>query len=185
MVMTVIIKLAWRKSGCLASFENRRGLPYNQASKEDYKHDFRRLCQHLFSNLGRRSIIMEKSEKIKKGEELMRKMGGDSYLKGREERTRLFPDMNEFVMGTIYGDIWQRPALDLRSRSLCMLAIALGMPEAPQNLRLHIQGALANGLTKEEILEVAMHVGLYVGYPKVVTSMNTVVEVFKEVGLFS
>ena len=59
------------------------------------------------------------------------------------------------------------------------------MPEAQQNLRLHIRGALENGLTKEEILEVIMHVGLYVGYPEVVTSMNTVVEVFKEVGLFS
>ena len=128
---------------------------------------------------------MEKSEKIKKGEELMRKMAGDAYVKSREERTRLFPDMNEFIMGTVYGDIWQRPALDKRSRSLCMVAVAIGMPEAQQNLRLHIRGALENGLTKEEILEVIMHVGLYVGYPKVVTSMNTVVEVFKEAGLFS
>jgi len=128
---------------------------------------------------------MEKSEKIKRGEELMRKMAGDAYVKSREERVRLFPDMNEFIMGTVYGEIWQRPALDKRSRSLCMVAVAIGMPEAPQNLRLHIRGALENGLTKEEILEVIMHVGLYVGYPKVVASMNTVIEVFKEVGLFS
>ena len=128
---------------------------------------------------------MEKSEQIKRGEELMRKMAGDAYLKGREERTKLFPDMNEFIMGTVYGEIWQRPALDKRSRSVCMVAVAIGMPEAPQNLRLHIRGALENGLTKEEILEIIMHVGLYVGYPKAVASMNIVVEVFKEVGLFS
>lgn len=128
---------------------------------------------------------MEQSEKIKRGEELMRKMAGDAYVKSREERARLFPDMNEFIMGTVYGEIWQRPALDMRSRSLCMVSVAIGMPEAQQNLRLHIRGALENGISKEEILEVIMHVGLYVGYPKVVASMNTVIEVFKEVGLFS
>ncbi len=127
----------------------------------------------------------EKSERIKSGEALMRRMAGDAYVKSREERARLFPDMNEFIMGTVYGEIWQRPALDLRSRSLCMISVAIGMPEAQQNLRLHIRGGLENGLTKEEILEVIMHVGLYVGYPKVVASMNTVIEVFRDVGLFS
>ena len=66
-----------------------------------------------------------------------------------------------------------------------MATIAIGMPEAQENLSPHIREALENGLTKEEILEVIMHVGIYVGYPKVVTSMNTVVEAFKEVGLFS
>jgi alkylhydroperoxidase/carboxymuconolactone decarboxylase family protein YurZ len=66
-----------------------------------------------------------------------------------------------------------------------MVAVAIGIPEAQQNLRLYIRGALENGLTKGEILEAIMHVGLYVGYLKVVTPMNTVVEVFKEVGLFS
>ena len=61
---------------------------------------------------------MEKSDKIKMGEELMRKTAGDSYLESREERTRLFPDMNDFIMGTVYGEIGQQPALDKRSRSL-------------------------------------------------------------------
>ena len=96
---------------------------------------------------------MEKSEKIARGEELLRRMGGDAHMKGREERARLFPDMNELILGTVYGEIWHRPALDKRSRSLCMVAIALGMPENQQNLRLHIRGALTNGLSKEEILK--------------------------------
>ena len=126
---------------------------------------------------------MEKSEKMARGEELMRQMGGDAHMKGREERARLFPDMNELILGTVYGEIWNRPALDKRSRSLCMVAIALGMPEAQQNLRLHIRGALANGLSKEEILEVVLHVAFYAGFPRVVASLGTVFDVFKEAGL--
>ncbi|MFC1977222.1 carboxymuconolactone decarboxylase family protein [Chloroflexota bacterium] len=69
--------------------------------------------------------------------------------------------MNDFIMGTVYGEIWQRPALDKRSRSLCMVAVAIGMPEAQQNLRLHIRGALESGLTREEILEVIMNIYFY------------------------
>lgn len=126
---------------------------------------------------------MEKSEKMARGEELMRRMAGDAYIKSREERAKLFPDMNELILGTVYGEIWNRPALDKRSRSLCMVAVALGMPEAQQNLRLHIRGALANGLSKEEILEVVLHVAFYAGFPRVVASLGTVFDVFKEAGL--
>lgn len=126
---------------------------------------------------------MEKSEKMARGEELMRQMAGDAYIKSREERAKLFPDMNEIILGTVYGEIWNRPALDKRSRSLCMVAVALGMPEAQQNLRLHIRGALANGLSKEEILEVVLHVAFYAGFPRVVASLGTVFDVFKEAGL--
>ena len=126
---------------------------------------------------------MEKSEKMARGEELMRRMAGDAYIKSREERAGLFPDMNEIILGTVYGEIWNRPALDKRSRSLCMVAVALGMPEAQQNLRLHIRGALANGLSKEEILEVVLHVAFYAGFPRVVASLGTVFDVFKEAGL--
>ena len=126
---------------------------------------------------------MHRSENIKRGEELLRKMAGDTYMKSREQRTRLLPDMNDLILGTVYGDIWNRPGLDKRSRSLCMVALALTMPEIKQNLVLHLRGALVNGLTKEEILEVILHAAFYTGFPRAVVALNTAVDVFKGAGL--
>ncbi len=54
---------------------------------------------------------MDRSEYIKRGEELLRKMAGDAYMKSREQRTQLLPDMNDLILGTVYGDIWNRPGL--------------------------------------------------------------------------
>ena len=126
---------------------------------------------------------MNRSENIKRGEELLRKMGGDAHMKNREERMQLLPDMNDLILGTVYGDIWNRPGLDKRSRSLCMVALAVTIPEIKQNLVLHLRGALVNGLSKEEILEVILHAAFYTGFPRAVVALNTAVDVFKEAGL--
>ena len=77
---------------------------------------------------------MEKSASYKRGEDLLRKMAGDEYMKSREERVRLFPDMDELIMGTLYGEVWERPNLDKRSRSMIMVALAVGIMEVRQNM---------------------------------------------------
>lgn len=63
-----------------------------------------------------------------------------------------------------------------------MVALALTMPEIKQNLVLHLRGALVNGLTKEEILEVILHAAFYTGFPRAVFALNTAADVFKEAG---
>ncbi len=123
---------------------------------------------------------MEKSESVKRGEELLRKMAGDAYMRDREERAKLLPDMNELIVGNVFGDIWSRPGLDKRSRSLVMVAVAVGMSEIRRNLVLHIRGALVNGLTKEEILEVILHAAFYTGFPRAATAVEAAIDVFKE-----
>jgi len=128
---------------------------------------------------------MKGSENIKRGEELLRRMAGDDYMKIREERMQLLPDMNDLILGTVYGDIWNRQGLDKRSRSLCMIAIAVTMPEMEQNLVLHIKGGLTNGLSKEEILEVILHAAFYTGFPRAVVALGTAVDVFKDNGLIA
>ena len=126
---------------------------------------------------------MDRSENIKRGEELLWKMGGDDHIKSREERMRLLPELNDLILGTVYGDIWNRPGLDKRSRSLCMVAIAATMPEITPNLVLHLKGALVNGLSKEEILEVILHAAFYTGFPRAGVTLNAAFDVFKEAGL--
>ena len=126
---------------------------------------------------------MGKSASYKRGEDLLRKMAGDEYMKSREERVRLFPGMDELIMGTLYGEVWERPNLDKRSRSMIMVALAVGIMEVRQNMELHIRGALANGVTKDEILEIIMHTGFYTGFPQAVAAVGVALDVFKKAGL--
>lgn len=77
----------------------------------------------------------------------------------------------------LFGDIWSRPALSLRDREVVTLSViaALGFE---RQLRLHLRGALAAGLRREEIVEVFIHLAHYSGYPSGFTALAVAREVF-------
>ncbi|MBM3385935.1 MAG: 4-carboxymuconolactone decarboxylase [Betaproteobacteria bacterium] len=81
-----------------------------------------------------------------------------------------------------WNDIWNRPGLERRSRSMLNLAMLSALGRTHE-LKLHINGALNNGLTKEEIGEVFLQVAIYCGVPAAVESFRSAREVFKERGL--
>jgi 4-carboxymuconolactone decarboxylase len=91
-----------------------------------------------------------------------------------------FGYLDEFIVERIFGELWQREELDLRTRSLCTIAVLVTahMPDAA--LRCHIMGALANGATEGEIREVIVHTGLYAGVGVVVSARAVAEEVFSE-----
>lgn len=82
----------------------------------------------------------------------------------------------------LYGDVWERPGLSPRDRSLITLASSQALEEASE-FRGHVGRGLNNGLTPEEISELITHVAFYAGWPGAVTSSRTVIEVFAERGL--
>ena len=90
--------------------------------------------------------------------------------------------LQEIVTRYCFGEIWTRPPLDRRTRSLLTIAtlIALGKPV---QLRAHVRAAFTNGVTKDEIREVLLHSMIYCGVPAGVDSFNHAVEVLKEMGL--
>lgn len=103
----------------------------------------------------------------------------DSYDRGRALRFEMFgepgvrsldtaDDFNEplqdLVTRMCFGDVWGRPGLDAKTRSMLTIAILIGQSR-PDQLRNHIVGALANGVTKDEIREILMHATIYVGLP--------------------
>jgi 4-carboxymuconolactone decarboxylase len=63
-----------------------------------------------------------------------------------------------------FGDVWSRPGLPLRTRSLIALAMTAAM-NRPEEFRVHMNGALANGCSPEEIREVLLMVAIYAGIP--------------------
>ena len=93
--------------------------------------------------------------------------------------TELTADFQDFITRVAWGDIWSRPGLDRRSRSVAVLTalIALGHHE---ELAMHLSAALRNGLTVDEIKEVILQAGLYCGVPAANTAFRIAKDVFAE-----
>ena len=85
----------------------------------------------------------------------------------------------EFVTEYCWGAGWGRPGLSRKERSMLNLAM-LSILNRPHELRLHIRGALTNGLTKDQIREIFMHVAIYAGVPAGVDAFRQAREVFAE-----
>ena len=99
------------------------------------------------------------------GERTRREVLGDEHVDRAQERTTDFTrPFQEFISRYAWGDVWSRPGLDRRQRSMITLA-ALTAVRAEGELELHVRAALRNGLTPEEISEVLLHTAVYAGVP--------------------
>jgi len=85
----------------------------------------------------------------------------------------------EFVTAYCWGGGWGRPGLTRKQRSMLNLAM-IPILNRPHELKLHIRGALTNGVTKDEIREIFMQVGIYAGIPAAVDAFRQAREVFAE-----
>ena len=119
------------------------------------------------------------------GIEVVRKMMGD------QAATKLSASADSNIFGTpiagyavdqVFADIWTRPGLDRRSRSLVSMSVMIAMRQ-PHEFAIHMGAALNNGLTLKEIEEVLIQALPYVGYPAIATALVAAAEVIKEHGL--
>ena len=90
--------------------------------------------------------------------------------------------LQEFVTEYAWDGIWNRPGLDRRTRSLLNLAMLTAL-NRPHELRLHLRGAINNGVTKDEMREVFLQSAIYCGVPAAIDSFRTAREMFKEMGV--
>ena len=79
-----------------------------------------------------------------------------------------------------FGDIYSRPALDLKKRELAVVAALTSLGNAGPQLKVHIHGALNVGCTQEEIVEVMMQMAVYAGFPAALNGLFAAKEVFRE-----
>jgi 4-carboxymuconolactone decarboxylase len=99
------------------------------------------------------------------GERTRREVLGDEHVDRARERTSDFTrPFQDFITRYAWGEVWSRPGLDRRARSMITLA-ALTAVRAEGELELHVRAALRNGLTPEEIAEVLLHTAVYAGVP--------------------
>jgi 4-carboxymuconolactone decarboxylase len=87
--------------------------------------------------------------------------------------------MQEFITRNAWGTVWQREGLPRRDRSL-MTVVMLVALNRPHELRLHLRGALNNGLSREELREALLHAAVYCGMPAAVDAFRAAREVFAE-----
>ena len=112
------------------------------------------------------------------GERTRREVLGDEHvdrtLGSASEYARPFQD---YLTDVAWGKVWARPGLDRRTRSCLTIALltALG---AENELPMHLQAAIRNGVTPEQIREVIIHAGLYAGIPKANAAMKLADEAF-------
>jgi 4-carboxymuconolactone decarboxylase len=122
-------------------------------------------------------------ELFDQGLKIRREVVGDAYVdasfKAMDDFNR---PMQELVTQYCWGDVWARPGLDRRSRSLMNLAMIAAL-NRPDELQAHIRGALNNGVTKDEIKEAFLQVAIYCGMPAGLGSFKAARAVFQDMGI--
>jgi 4-carboxymuconolactone decarboxylase len=101
----------------------------------------------------------------------------DKSMKSADDFTR---PLQELVSEYCWGAVWTRPELDRRTRSFLNLAMLTAL-NRPHEIKLHVLGALNNGLTRVEIREVFLQSAIYCGVPAAIDAMRVAKEVFAEV----
>lgn len=124
---------------------------------------------------------MDDATRYADGMKTRRAVLGESYVDNASAGTTEFNrDWQEFITRTAWNDIWNRPGLVRRERSLIVLAIAAALGSWGE-FRLHVRGALNNGLSRDEIKEVLLQTAIYAGIPAANHAFKEAAMVFAEI----
>ena len=126
---------------------------------------------------------MKDKEAFDKGLKTRREVLGADYVDAAIKNADDFNmPMQELVTDYCWNGIWNRPGLDRRTRSMLNLAMITAL-NRPHELKLHVRGAINNGLSKNDIQEVFLQAAIYCGVPAAIDSFRSAKEVFKEMGM--
>lgn len=122
-------------------------------------------------------------EVFARGVAIREQMFGPEHAQAKIDRATDFTrEFEELVTRYCFGEIWARDQLprDLRSMLTIAMLVALGRPHEVQ---VHVRGAVANGVSKEQIREVLLHAAIYCGVPAAVDGFRNATAVLDELGL--
>ena len=120
---------------------------------------------------------------FEKGLKTRREVLGAEYVDNSLKNVDAFNmPLQELVTEYCWNEIWNRPGLDRRTRSIINLSMITAL-NRPHELKLHVKGAINNGLSKEDIQEVFLQAAIYCGVPAAIDSFRCAKEVFTEMGI--
>jgi len=96
-----------------------------------------------------------------------------------DEASPFLRQMQDIVTENCFGEVWTRPALDRRTRSLLTIAMLIGLGRSHE-IRIHVKGALSNGATEDELGELLRHAAVYCGVPAAVDAFINTDAVLRE-----
>ena len=96
-----------------------------------------------------------------------------------EDIRAVSPALDQYTTGALQDDLWQRPGLSPRDRSLVTVSALIAL-NRPDQLRSHMALASQNGVTQEELVEALTHLAFYAGWPSAVTAAGVAKEVFRK-----
>jgi 4-carboxymuconolactone decarboxylase len=119
------------------------------------------------------------SQRMTIGRENINKLveGGDSALLNRLGKTA--PDLAKYVLEFVFGDVYARPGLDLKTKQMLTITILATLGNAKPQLAYHIKAGLNLGITQEEIVSIMTHISAYAGFPAALNGIATANEVFE------
>src|SRR5215216_1349055 len=89
------------------------------------------------------------------------------------------PKLTELTDNVLFGDVWERPGLSKRDRSLVTVSALIAM-NRPDQLRSHLARVRDNGLTQDELIEAITHLAFYAGWPNAITAVTVARDVFQK-----
>jgi 4-carboxymuconolactone decarboxylase len=119
------------------------------------------------------------TDKIETGQEIREQYLGAGGARAFAPIGELSPKMRRWVVGELFGDVYADDTLDLRTRSLCTISTLLALHRVGP-LRNHVRGALANGVTKAELVALFEQSLFYLGLPTAATGFKVLAEVLAE-----
>lgn len=121
---------------------------------------------------------MDERERYESGLRARRAVLGDEYVDATLAAVTPFDEeFQHFITRYAWGEAWTRPGLPLPTRSLLTLAMLVAL-NRPEEFRLHLRGALRNGVTRDEIKELLLHSAIYCGAPAARTAFRIAAEEF-------
>jgi 4-carboxymuconolactone decarboxylase len=114
------------------------------------------------------------------GEQVMRDLMGDAFMVRRAEARNGFNgELQDYAAEVCFGRVWARDGIDRKLRSILNIAMLTAL-NRPNQLKVHVEGALNNGCTPEELLEILLQTAVYCGLPAATEAVRIAEEVLKE-----
>jgi 4-carboxymuconolactone decarboxylase len=125
--------------------------------------------------------MSDDQSRLERGDRVRREVLGDAHVdRSTGQATDFTRPVQDFVTAACWGDIWSRPGLDRRTRSLINLAMLPAL-NRPHEFSVHVRGALRNGCAESEIQEVLLQTAAYCGAPAALESFRLAAKVIEEV----
>ncbi|SDE80422.1 4-carboxymuconolactone decarboxylase [Variovorax sp. CF079] len=113
------------------------------------------------------------------GRQIMNELMGEGYVEGKDKKANAFTAvLNEYSEEVCFGRIWAREGIDRKLRSILNIAMLTAL-NRPVQLRHHLEGALNNGVTVNELREILLHTAVYCGLPAAGEAFKVAEEVLK------